>query len=142
VGITVVTVARSATEATVYQNRDLKGQFKKGNSVGRGRPKGARNKLAESFLADAEKAWRQHGKKALERMALDAPAKFWSVMASILPKEMLAKLEVSATESAVEMAKEYNEAYRLMLAAKTLGMREPLLIEATDVPVDDGPTGT
>jgi hypothetical protein len=74
-------------------------------------------------------------------MALDAPAKFCSVMASLLPKEMLARLEVSASESAVETAKNFNEAYKLMLAAKTLGIAapEPLLLEAEtieDVPVE------
>jgi hypothetical protein len=77
-------------------------------------------------------------------MALNNPGKFCQVMASLLPKEMLARLEVSASESALETAKNFNEAYKLMLAAKTLGIAapEPLLLEAEDVPVDDEPAGT
>jgi hypothetical protein len=74
-------------------------------------------------------------------MALDHPGKFCQVMASLLPKETLAKLEMSASESAVETARAYNEAYRLMLAAKTLGIAAPpMLLEA--IPVDDEPVGT
>ena len=36
-----------------------------------GRPLGARNRLAETFLEDIYAVWRQHGRKAVEKLAIE-----------------------------------------------------------------------
>ena len=62
--------------------------FKKGQSGNpKGRPKGSRNKLSESFLKDALEAWEKDGKTALKTMASEKPADFAKMIASIIPKE-------------------------------------------------------
>ena len=64
-------------------------QFQPGNSANpAGRPKGARNKLTETFLEDAYEAWKKHGPKALETMAEKHPEKFVQVCASLMPKNV------------------------------------------------------
>ena len=54
----------------------------------RGRPKGARNKLAETFLGDAYAAWQLHGPNALDKLARDEPGTFVRVIASLVPKDV------------------------------------------------------
>lgn len=59
--------------------------FQKGNP---GRPPGSRNKLSEDFLRDICEVWDKHGKQALFDVAVNEPAKFVTVAASLIPKEM------------------------------------------------------
>ena len=59
--------------------------FQKGNP---GRPPGSRNKLSEDFLRDICEVWDKHGKDALFSVAVNEPAKFVTVAASLIPKEM------------------------------------------------------
>lgn len=62
--------------------------FKKGQiNNPKGRPKGSRHKLSESFLKDLNEVWREGGPAALRIVARDDPATFIRVIASILPKE-------------------------------------------------------
>lgn len=60
-------------------------QFKPGNP---GRPKGARNKLGEAFLADMLADWEANGKAAIEVVRAEKPDAYLKVVASILPKEL------------------------------------------------------
>lgn len=59
--------------------------FQKGNP---GRPPGSKNKLSEDFLRDICEVWDKHGKAALFNVAVNEPAKFVQVAASLIPKEM------------------------------------------------------
>jgi hypothetical protein len=59
-----------------------------------GRPKGARNKLANDFVRDFYDPWNAHGATALERMAHDDPTAF--VNAAIKP--MPTKLEIDVRQ--------------------------------------------
>lgn len=53
-----------------------------------GRPKGSRNKLGEAFLKDFLDEWEQNGKAALKACRIVDPARFCSIAASLLPKEL------------------------------------------------------
>jgi hypothetical protein len=69
--------------------RDAKnGRFLAGNTGNGGRPKGARSKLGEAFLEDLRDAWNEHGAQALRRCAIEEPAQFVRVVASLMPKDV------------------------------------------------------
>lgn len=53
-----------------------------------GRPKGSRNKLAETFIADMYEAWQTSGTDVLTRVMKDEPAAFLRSMVALMPKEM------------------------------------------------------
>lgn len=52
-----------------------------------GRPKGARNRLKEAFLATAVDHFAEHGKAAFDKLATDDPAAYLRIMASFVPRE-------------------------------------------------------
>jgi len=66
--------------------KDEKGRFLTGNNGG-GRPKGARNKLGEAFIADLYSDWSEHGAETIRRVRADKPADYVKVVAGLLPKE-------------------------------------------------------
>ena len=78
----------SADEEANLTDRDPEtGLFIKGKIGGPGRPKGAKNKLQEAFWKDFASAWETHGTAALEKVALEDPAVFVRVAASVMPKD-------------------------------------------------------
>jgi hypothetical protein len=56
--------------------RNARGQFLMGHKGGPGRPKGARNKLGEEFLADLQADWARHGTTVLARVREQSPATY------------------------------------------------------------------
>jgi hypothetical protein len=54
----------------------------------KGRPKGSRNKLAETFWADLYQAWQSSGIDAINRMIAEKPGDFVRVVATQMPKEL------------------------------------------------------
>lgn len=65
--------------------------FKSGqqwNGNARGRPKGSRNKLGESFLTALQEDFDAHGVKAIQTVREERPHEYLKVVASILPKEL------------------------------------------------------
>lgn len=69
-------------------------RFKPGQSGNpAGRPKGARSRFSEAFLADFLAAWEEHGKVLLDRVANEQPGIFLRVAAQIVPKELNVDME-------------------------------------------------
>ena len=54
----------------------------------KGRPKGSRNKLAETFWADLYQAWQASGIDAIDRMIAEKPGDFVRLVATQMPKEL------------------------------------------------------
>jgi hypothetical protein len=85
-------MAKSAHEGpfqphTPQLQRNGAGQFVAGHIGVGGRKPGSRNKLGEQFISDLADCWQKHGAQALERCALEEPAQFVRVVASLLPRE-------------------------------------------------------
>ena len=69
--------------------RNDKGQFLPGHrEPGAGRPKGSKNKLAQSFFTDVLTVWEERGLEAVREMAAMDPASFNRMVASTMPKEI------------------------------------------------------
>lgn len=62
--------------------------FKPGNTFGKGRPKGSRNKLGEDFISALQESFNQHGPATIEQVRQERPHEYLKVVASILPKEL------------------------------------------------------
>jgi Family of unknown function (DUF5681) len=64
-------------------------QFKPGQSGNpNGRPQGARNRFSETFMRDLAAKWAACGGDILDRVATEEPAKFFSVAASLIPRDV------------------------------------------------------
>src|SRR3954452_7302259 len=76
------------SEPTERKHRNLI-PFKSGQSGNpRGRPKGARNRLGEEFLAELYNAFVANGRAAIERVVEEDPAAFLRIIAGLIPKEV------------------------------------------------------
>jgi hypothetical protein len=118
--------------------RDGTGKFLRGHRGFGGRPKGARNLLAESFLKDLETTWKRHGIRALEKLAADDPAVLVRVVASVLPKELFAQfvnVNANVDLNLFADAKSYAEAFRL--ARRHIGADLPPMIEGAIEPEEE-----
>ena len=60
-------------------------QFKKGHS---GRPKGAKNKLAKTYLKDLYEIYLEGGKEALKRVMEERPDVYLKLVAQLLPRDL------------------------------------------------------
>ena len=63
-------------------------QFKPGNSASPGRPKGARSRLQENFLAALADDFTENGVQAIQTMREEKPAEYIKVVASLMPKQL------------------------------------------------------
>lgn len=55
--------------------------------VSPGRPKGARNKLGEAFIAALHDDFIEHGVAAIQKARLESPIQYVKVIAALLPSE-------------------------------------------------------
>jgi hypothetical protein len=87
--------------------------FKPGQSGNpNGRPKGSRNKLAETFLADVYAEWEAGGRQAVKEMVAERPSDFVRMVASLMPKEVKTQ-----TNPLAELSDEELEAALIMVRA-------------------------
>ena len=68
--------------------RNGRGQFIMGHKGGPGRPRGARNKLGEDFLAAVCADWAEHGARVLCEVREKSPAIYLRVVASLVPQHL------------------------------------------------------
>ena len=61
-----------------------------------GRPKGARSKFSEAFIADLAALWETQGTAVLERVARDDPSTLLRVAAGLMPSDISLTVGVSA----------------------------------------------
>lgn len=54
----------------------------------KGRPRGARSKLGEQFVAALQADFEAHGQEVIEKVRTERPQDYLKVLASILPKEL------------------------------------------------------
>ena len=92
-----------------------------------GRPLGVKHKIAGAFLADTYAEWQKSGKRALERMVRDDPAKFVQVVAGLLPKETQLDITLAVQNRFAEMS--YAELLQLKEAYDAAAASVPLQIE-------------
>jgi len=71
--------------------------FKPGGPGGPGRPKGSRNKLAQSFLDALTRDFEKHGAAAIVGAREESPLGYLKVVASVIPQ----KVEVERVAAAV-----------------------------------------
>jgi hypothetical protein len=97
-----------------------------------GRPRGARGKLSEDFLADLHAAWNEHGTTALQRCALEEPAQFCRIVANLLPRDL--DINLTATVDVADFATRFRTAVELLgNTPPRLSKPPPRTIEAKDV---------
>jgi hypothetical protein len=74
---------------------ETSGRFLPGNAGNGGRKPGQRNRLGEAFIADLASSWEKQGATALLRCALEEPATYCKIIASLLPRDISLDVGVS-----------------------------------------------
>lgn len=64
------------------------GHFLPRHRFSKGRPKGARSKLGEAFLADLYQDWLEHGTDAIAQVREKRPWDYLKVIASLMPRDL------------------------------------------------------
>lgn len=83
-------------------NQTADGKFAPGNKLGRGRIKGSRNKIAESFLSALHADFEEHGPAVIEKVREERPQDYLKVVASILPKELNIRVEDELSDAELD----------------------------------------
>ena len=82
-------VIAPATENTDSIQSEKPWLFKPGQSGNpKGKPKGSKHKLSESFISALCHDFEEHGETVIQEVRLDKPADYLKIIASIVPKEL------------------------------------------------------
>ena len=87
-----------------------------------GRPKGARNKLAEAMIDDLYRDWTEHGIRAIRECRETRPADYLKIVAMIVSKAEDLSLDSEMRDAAIEAYIEERRQKALKIIAK---MDEP-----------------
>lgn len=105
-------------ETTGLIGRDESGRFAAGNP---GRPKGAKHKLGEQFLAALQSDFEKHGPKTIEQVRIDRPQDYIKVIASLLPRDLnlnVNNLGEATDDELVQRLRDLESVIRPFLAAE------------------------
>ena len=105
-------------ETTAPIGRDESGRFAVGNP---GRPKGARHKLGEQFLAALQADFEEHGASTIEQVRIDRPQDYIKVIASLLPRDLnlnVNNLGEATDDELVQRLRDLESVIRPFLAAE------------------------
>jgi DNA-directed RNA polymerase len=105
-------------ETTAPIGRDESGRFAVGNP---GRPKGARHKLGEQFLAALQADFEEHGASTIELVRIDRPQDYIKVIASLLPRDLnlnVNNLGEATDDELVQRLRDLESVIRPFLAAE------------------------
>ena len=97
-------------------------RFLPGNSGLPGRPKGARNKLAEAMIDDLYQDWKAHGIEAIRETRETRPADYLKIVAMIVSKADDFNADSELRDAAME---EFIEERRQQALAMIAKMSEP-----------------
>jgi hypothetical protein len=118
--------------ATLEGRDTTTGRFLAGNGGNGGRKPGSRNKLGQAFVEALADDFEQQGIEAIRDVRENRPDKYLAVIAHLLPKEIELSGEVS--HAVILDMKEFAANFRLVREAQErIGVKEPLLVEATNV---------
>ena len=76
-------------------------KFQSGNTFGRGRPPGSRQRLAEALLASIAADFEQHGAQVIATVRERRPADYLRIVASLMPREVTLATDVQSHEEAL-----------------------------------------
>ncbi len=86
-------------DITPQKQAGLRTPWKPGQSGNpAGRPKGARSKLGEDFVAALHEDFAAHGVAAIQKMREEKPGDYVRVIASLLPKELDVQARLSVAD--------------------------------------------
>lgn len=106
------------TDKTQPKQRSGLIPFKKGVSGNpKGRPKGARSRLGETFVQALVNDFDEHGENVIRQVRMRDPVSYAKLIAGILPREVLVQAftaHASLGPTTVAEAKQFLAAYRLV----------------------------
>lgn len=94
--------------------KDSRGRFLAGNKWSPGRKVGSKGKLSENFLTTLAADFKKNGQAVIERVRQEAPETYLRVVAGLVPKELLQRLEVRGEIDFSTRATQILNAYHLL----------------------------